>query len=266
VGEPIYPRAKPHGPLANFGPLIGIRNLVRRSRAPVAASTPPGSEAFYPSVRPGNRTAGSLIWCRSSPQHRTEGAMAGRMTNEEREAFLAEVHVGIVAVEDPGRSPLAVPVWYLYETGGTVRIMTGPTSRKAQLIERTGRLSLVVQTETPPYKYVSIQGSATILGASDEEDRRTVARRYLGREGGDAFLNATADPPPRHQSLHRSPGLFLRSPQPLAARIKREHQWASSPIPAERHRSFGSQRQGSGQDRSAAQRPASQDARIHETI
>jgi PPOX class probable F420-dependent enzyme len=119
--------------------------------------------------------------------------MARGMTDGEREAFLAQVHVGIVAVEDPGRSPLAVPVWYHFQPGGTVRIMTGRTSRKAALVARTGQLSLVVQTEAPPYKYVSIQGTATILGASDGEERRSLARRYLGPEGGDAFMDATAD-------------------------------------------------------------------------
>jgi PPOX class probable F420-dependent enzyme len=119
--------------------------------------------------------------------------MARVMTDGERETFLAEVHVGIVAVEDPGRSPLAVPVWYLYEPGGTVRIMTGGTSRKAGLIGRSGQLSLVVQTEAPPYKYVSIQGTATMLGPSDEAERRSLARRYLGRQGGDAFVDATAE-------------------------------------------------------------------------
>jgi hypothetical protein len=39
---------------------------------------------------------------------------------------------------------------------------------------------------------VSIQGIASVLGPSDEDERRTLARRYLGREGGDAFIEATA--------------------------------------------------------------------------
>jgi hypothetical protein len=39
------------------------------------------------------------------------------MTREEREAFLTEVHVGILAVDEPGRGPLAMPTWYLFENG-----------------------------------------------------------------------------------------------------------------------------------------------------
>jgi nitroimidazol reductase NimA-like FMN-containing flavoprotein (pyridoxamine 5'-phosphate oxidase superfamily) len=41
------------------------------------------------------------------------------MSAGEREAFLAEVHVGVLAVEGgPGRGPLVTPVWYSYRPGG----------------------------------------------------------------------------------------------------------------------------------------------------
>lgn len=36
------------------------------------------------------------------------------MSTEEREAILAGRHVGVLSVDDPGRGPLAVPVWYPY--------------------------------------------------------------------------------------------------------------------------------------------------------
>ena len=49
-------------------------------------------------------------------------------------------------------------VWYSYEPGGEVRIITGRTSRKGKLLECAGRFSLCVQTETLPYKYVSVEG------------------------------------------------------------------------------------------------------------
>ena len=51
------------------------------------------------------------------------------MTRAEREAFLAEVHVAVVAIAEEGRAPLAVPVWYAYEPGGEIRFVTGPNSR-----------------------------------------------------------------------------------------------------------------------------------------
>src|SRR5215472_6239691 len=106
------------------------------------------------------------------------------MSSEEREAFLSETHVAVVSVDEPGRGPLTVPVWYRYEPGGHVRFVTGGSSRKARLLRAAGRLSLCVQTETPPYKYVSIEGPATFGVPDFELDVRQVALRYLGEQLG----------------------------------------------------------------------------------
>ena len=55
------------------------------------------------------------------------------MTGEEREAFLADVHVGVLAIDEPGRGPLALPVWYQYDDGAVwCRIDDG--SVKAQVV------------------------------------------------------------------------------------------------------------------------------------
>jgi nitroimidazol reductase NimA-like FMN-containing flavoprotein (pyridoxamine 5'-phosphate oxidase superfamily) len=72
------------------------------------------------------------------------------MTKQEREAFLADVHVGVISIAEEGRGPLTVPICYAYEPGGDLRIMTGPESRKGWLLARAGRFSLCAQTETPP--------------------------------------------------------------------------------------------------------------------
>jgi nitroimidazol reductase NimA-like FMN-containing flavoprotein (pyridoxamine 5'-phosphate oxidase superfamily) len=121
--------------------------------------------------------------------------MSLAMTKEEREAFLADVHVGIISVAEDGHGPLAVPVWYFYEPGGEVRIITARASRKGKLLERAGRFSLCAQTETPPfYKYVSVEGPIVATEAADlERDRRPLARRYLGTELGDFYVESTRD-------------------------------------------------------------------------
>ena len=118
--------------------------------------------------------------------------MSLAMSRAEREAFLAATHVGIVSITEEGRGPLTIPVWYRYEPGGELRFATGDTSRKARLLQRAGRASLCVQTETPPYKYVSVEGPISIAGAPDHErDVREVALRYLGPEMGEMYLAAT---------------------------------------------------------------------------
>lgn len=121
--------------------------------------------------------------------------MALTMTKEEREAFLADVHVAVISIADDGYGPLAVPIWYSYEPGGEVRIITGRTSRKGELLQRAGRFSLCVQTETLPYyRYVSVEGPIVAVEAADlERDRRPLARRYLGTELGDRYIEDMRD-------------------------------------------------------------------------
>lgn len=116
------------------------------------------------------------------------------MTTAEREEFLAGLHVAILGVDDPGRGPLTIPVWYSYAPGGAVNVVTGGQSVKAQLLRAAGRFSLCVQSESMPYRYVSVEGPITALDerVSDEE-RRALARRYLGAEGGDRYVAATED-------------------------------------------------------------------------
>ena len=114
------------------------------------------------------------------------------MTEEERMAFLAGVHVGVVSVAQAERGPLTVPVWYVYEAGGQVRLVTELSSRKAQLIEKAGRFSLCAQEEALPYRYVSVEGAlASVEPADMERDVRPLYHRYLGREEGDAYLEKT---------------------------------------------------------------------------
>ena len=116
--------------------------------------------------------------------------MTTRMTQAEREDFLAGLHVGVLGVaEGDDRGPLIVPVWYSYRPGGLISVSTGRDSRKARAVAATGRLSLCAQDERPPYKYVTVEGPVVMEEISLEE-RRELARRYLGQEQGDAFIDS----------------------------------------------------------------------------
>jgi PPOX class probable F420-dependent enzyme len=85
-----------------------------------------------------------------------------------------------------------VPVWYRYEPGDEVRFVTGSESRKVALIRKAGRVSLCVQSETPPYQYVTVEGPAEIGTPDWERDVREVAVRYLGAQMGEVYLTASA--------------------------------------------------------------------------
>ena len=91
--------------------------------------------------------------------------MPRQKTEHERQEFLADLHVAVLSVaSDDGRPPLAVPVWYSYRPGGTISFFTGTQGRKARktrLIQKAGVLSLSVQREEFPYKYVTVEGTVS---------------------------------------------------------------------------------------------------------
>jgi nitroimidazol reductase NimA-like FMN-containing flavoprotein (pyridoxamine 5'-phosphate oxidase superfamily) len=103
------------------------------------------------------------------------------MTEAEREEFLTDVHVGILAIARQDKGPLALPIWYQYEDGDVIIGMGGNTL-KAKLLRAAGRATMTVQTETPPYKYVSVEGPVVVK--AEQRDDFVMASRYLGPEFG----------------------------------------------------------------------------------
>ena len=105
------------------------------------------------------------------------------MTRAEREAFLAEVHIGVLAINETSMGPSTAPIWYLYEPGGEIEFSISGSSRKAQLLEVGSRVSLVAQRETIPSGYVSVEGVVTSIGdpVTDEFIER-LYRRYLDED------------------------------------------------------------------------------------
>jgi len=116
------------------------------------------------------------------------------MSRAEREAFLADARVGVLAVTAAdGAPPSLTPIWYTYEPGGDILMETSGASPKTALLRTAGHASLCVQTEAPPYKYVVVEGTVAITDALDETWRRGLARRYLGDELGDMYTDATKE-------------------------------------------------------------------------
>jgi PPOX class probable F420-dependent enzyme len=112
-----------------------------------------------------------------------------KMTESERQDFLAALHVGVLGIERADGPPLLLPVWYSYEPGGDVEVLTSASSLKGRLAAAAGRASLCAQQEELPYKYVSVEGSIEIDTLETDAHAATepMAIRYLGDEMGRGY-------------------------------------------------------------------------------
>jgi hypothetical protein len=136
------------------------------------------------------------------------------MSAAEREGFLAGVHVGVLsaAIGTAGQT-LAVPVWYSYQPGGLVTVLTGRSSRKAAAIRAAGRFALCAQDASPPYRYVSAEGPLISEEEPGPGERLAMARRYLGAAGGDRYLAANPDPGRENVAFRMRPQHWLSQDQ-----------------------------------------------------
>lgn len=121
--------------------------------------------------------------------------MPRQMTEKERQEFLAGPRLAVLSVAGGSdRPPHTTPVWYAYRPGGEVTFFTGTQgrrSRKSVLVRRAGVLSLTVQQEEFPYRYVTVEG--TVVGEDrppSAEQVLAVVRRYLPEEHALGFVEA----------------------------------------------------------------------------
>jgi hypothetical protein len=136
------------------------------------------------------------------------------MSAAEREEFLAGVHVGVLsAAIDTAGQTVAVPVWYSYQPGGLVTVLTGRRSRKAAAIRAAGRFGLCAQDASPPYRYVSVEGAVISEEEPGPGERLTMARRYLGTAGGDRYLADNPDPGRENVAFRMRPQHWLSQDQ-----------------------------------------------------
>ncbi|MEV3870359.1 pyridoxamine 5'-phosphate oxidase family protein [Streptomyces sp. NPDC049906] len=112
------------------------------------------------------------------------------LTPAEREEFLAEPRIAALSVDsgDPNRGPVSVPIWYQYERGGDVWILTGTTSRKAELIAAAGRFTLLVERTEPTVRYVSVEGPVVETAPVTDARHRELVARYLPADKAAAYL------------------------------------------------------------------------------
>ena len=116
------------------------------------------------------------------------------LTESEQQVFLAERHVAVLSVaRGAGRAPLSTPIWYGYEPGGDVTFFTGAEASKLKAIQRAGVVSLTVQREERPYKFVTIAAKLEKIDSPPTADQIfAIAKRYLPEDAARWMASADA--------------------------------------------------------------------------
>jgi uncharacterized protein len=110
---------------------------------------------------------------------------------DDREVFLNEPNVAVLATVDRRGKPHGAPVWYLYRNGAFV-ISTGRGSQKHRNVEANPEVTVVVDRRTLPYYAVMARGRAEIGDPLTDAERRELAVRYLGDELGNRYVERTS--------------------------------------------------------------------------
>ncbi|MGW1737425.1 pyridoxamine 5'-phosphate oxidase family protein [Nocardia sp. NPDC001965] len=132
------------------------------------------------------------------------------LTLDERQSFLAEPHIGALSVSaGPRRGPLTVPIWYQYEPGGDLWVLTGLQSEKMRRIEAAGRFSLMAERLVPTVRYVSVEGPVTRVESLSDDRHREMVARYLPPERVEDYLAYAAAELGEHVVVFMRPQRWL---------------------------------------------------------
>ena len=120
-----------------------------------------------------------------------------QMSDDERDTFLAEQRIGVLAIGRENKAALLAPIWYQYEpAAGAIEIAMAGSSVKARRLRAEGRASVCVQHEGLPYRYVTAEGpvSLRVLDGTDRHEQMlAMATRYLGEKAGKQYADGFHD-------------------------------------------------------------------------
>ncbi len=111
------------------------------------------------------------------------------MTKREIDSFLKQPNVALMAVNGPGGSPHAVPVWYEWK-GGAATMFMSRGSFKFKCLQRDPRVTLAIDTRKMPYKCVILKGTAAIEFKKADAWLRRVSIAYYGKRAGGKFADS----------------------------------------------------------------------------
>ena len=121
--------------------------------------------------------------------------MSQRTTRDDQRDLLEGRHLAVISTIGADGDPQSTPVWYMPEGDG-VGIIADPDSVKVRNIRRNPRISITIASEGRPYRYIVFKGDAELHTSGFEEYPGQMAERYLGKEGGAAYIEDISPHPP----------------------------------------------------------------------
>ncbi|MEX0817101.1 MAG: TIGR03618 family F420-dependent PPOX class oxidoreductase [Gaiellales bacterium] len=108
---------------------------------------------------------------------------------EELGDLLERPIVAILATHRSNGEVLLSPVWHEWRDGG-FNVVVGVDDAKACHLRRDPRAALVVFDQEPPYRGLELRGRARFVEERVVEAQKRIARRYLGKERGNAYADS----------------------------------------------------------------------------
>ena len=110
------------------------------------------------------------------------------MSVAERDVFLQEARIGVLATLAANGAPLAIPIWYEWD-GERARMFSSSRSPKVARLRRDGRVCLTVAEPVGvPEAWVAIEGVATIEEGTGFALAQRLAPRYYPAEQAERTL------------------------------------------------------------------------------
>lgn len=122
--------------------------------------------------------------------------MAREMTAEEyRDFLLGGTRTAVLGTVRADGRPHAAPVWYVLD-GETFIFMTGGDTVKGRNLRRDPRITLCVDDDAPPFRFVIAEGTASLAAADPEllHWSTRIGGRYMGEDQAEAFGRRNAVP------------------------------------------------------------------------
>ena len=113
-----------------------------------------------------------------------------KMTEEEALAFIAEMpaRTAKLATVMKDGGPHVAPVWVALD-GRDVLFNTGAETLKGRAIRRDPRVAMCFEDDRPPFSFVSVRGTATLVDDPDELVRwaSVIGGRYMGADRAEEY-------------------------------------------------------------------------------